>query len=466
MVAQRDMTHACKPSIPCIGVGGVATFVGDTAVMNEEMSGLSNINSSALKPNHIESSLAFLDRSVDTLQLDPNATNQAALGRSFYQLGKLHYDKADLIRAEENFILSLKCGERPRDIFSMLKVYGFLIRIASERLENDKAERYIAEAEILVDEMTASLGSLGAEYFYNVGIVKNYSSKFDEARQNFELAYKRSKEENEPELLAKCLLALAMNSTNRGDNVAARDYLAQLQQLLTIITKNYLLGAMYHHLAKVELADENFDLALENLDRANRILNEKKCWNLYGYVLLAKGMSHKFSGKYDLALEYFALALDTVDKRVFKRLSEMLQKEIDDVNDSSVDIFLDRVNRKVKERSLGTIDFKHRFVLLEILFLLAKNPGVYYDKEQLAKMIWKDEYNPLIHDKLIYTSVSRLRKLIEPKADKGDKSEKRKYVIRGKDGYTFNPHVNIRFHNESRGQSMSAIGNVELSSPV
>lgn len=443
----------------------MTTSLGDMHVMNEEMAGLQSVNAAILKPNNIEHSLAYLDRNEETLQLDPNAISQAALGRSFYQLGKLHYDKADLIRAEENFILSLKCGERPRDIFSMLKVYGFLIRIASERLENEKASRYIREAEILVDEMTANLGSLGAEYFYNVGIVKNYGSKFDEARQNFELAYKRSKEENEPELLAKCLLALAMNATNRGDNVAARDFLTQLNQLLTIITKNYLLGAMYHHLAKVELAEENYDAALDNLDRANRILNEKKCWNLYGYVLLAKGMAHKFSGKYDMALEYFGLALDTVDKRVFKRLTEMLQKEIDDVNDSSVDIFLDRVNRKVKERNLGTIDFKHRFVLLEILFLLAKNPGIYYDKEQLAKMIWKDEYNPLIHDKLIYTSVSRLRKLIEPKGDK-DKSDKRKYIIRGKDGYTFNPHVNIRFHNESRGQNIAAIGNVELSSPV
>tara|TARA_R110000868_G_scaffold127493_6_gene335219 strand:+ start:20915 stop:22300 length:1386 start_codon:yes stop_codon:yes gene_type:complete len=451
---------------PVKGWEARATTAGELNVINEEMAGLQSTQAANMKANHIESSLAFLERSEDTLQLSADATNQAALGRSFYQLGKLHYDKADLIRAEENFLLSLKCGERPRDIFSMLKVYGFLIRIASERLENTKASLYIKEAEILVEEMTANLASLSAEYFYNVGIVKNYGSKFDEARQNFELAYKRSKEENEPELLAKCLLALAMNATNRQDNAAARDYLTQLNQLLTIITKNYLLGAMYHHLAKVELADENFELALENLDRANRILNEKKCWNLYGYVLLAKGMAHKFSGKYELALEYFGLALDTVDKRVFKRLTDMLQKEVDDVNDSSVDIFLDRVNRKVKERSLGTIDFKHRFVLLEILFLLAKNPGVYYDKEQLAKMIWKDEYNPLIHDKLIYTSVSRLRKLIEPKGDKNDKSDKRKYVIRGKDGYTFNPHVNIRFHNESRGQNIAAIGNVELSSPV
>src|SRR5690606_23675073 len=143
-------------------------------VMNQEMADLQSVNVATLKVNNIEQSLAYLDRSEDTLEIDANSINQAALGRSFYQLGKLHYDKADLIKAEENFLLSLKCGQRPRDIFSMLKVYGFLIRIASERLENEKAARYIREAEILVDEMTANLGSLGAEYFYNVGIVKNY----------------------------------------------------------------------------------------------------------------------------------------------------------------------------------------------------------------------------------------------------------------------------------------------------
>ena len=113
--------------------------------------------------------------------------------------------------------------------------------------------------------------------------------------------------------------------------------------------------------------------------------------------------------------------------------------------------------------ALGVIDFKHRFVLLEILFLLAKNCGEYFDKDKLAKSIWKDEYNPLIHDKLIYTSVSRLRKLIEPK----DNSEtKRKYIIRGKDGYTFNPTVKIRFQMENRLSPGKAIANVDISSPV
>ena len=149
--------------------------------------------------------------------------------------------------------------------------------------------------------------------------------------------------------------------------------------------------------------------------------------------------------------------------KTFRRLANELKGEIDDLNDSSVDLYLDLANRKVKEHTRGTIDFKHRFVLLEVLFLLVKNIHRSFNKEKLAKAIWKDEYNPMIHDKLIYTSVSRLRKLIEPK---NQKTAKRKYIIRGKDGYTFNPDVKIRFHKEAKEEMGQSIANVELSSPV
>ena len=114
----------------------------------------------------------------------------------------------------------------------------------------------------------------------------------------------------------------------------------------------------------------------------------------------------------------------------------------------------------IHEKNIGPIDFKHRFVLLEILFLLARNPGNSYNKEDLAKSIWKDEYNPLIHDKLIYTSISRLRKLIEPKGNNC------KYILRGKDGYTFNPRVNARFHKEDDAVQKRFIGNVDINAPV
>jgi len=425
-------------------------------VMNETM------NPSTIQSEDLDwASLGYLTN--DDLEVPEHKLNKKDIGRSFYQLGKLFYDKSDLVQAEKNFVKSYQCAERPQDTFSILKILGFLIRIASEKLEDDKANTYIKEAESIVDEASTTLGTLNAEYFYYVGLINTYKGDFEQARQNYEFSYKKSKEENEPELLAKTLLALAQNSYNLQSFEKSLDYLNQLNQLLKIIKKYYLSGAMFLHSAKVFTELEMYDKALEHFTLANRALQDKKCWNLYGYVLLGKGIVYKRSGNYEKALSYFMLASESNDGATFRRLSELIDNEIADVNDNSVDLYLDRTNRKVKERSLGTIDFKHRFVLLEILFLLARNPGSYYDKEDLARQIWKDEYNPLIHDKLIYTSVSRLRKLIEPKNDRGDK---RKYVIRGKDGYTFNPQANIRFHMESRNDQPRSIGNIELSSPV
>ncbi len=406
-------------------------------------------------------SLAFLGETPGTLSA-PKEVTLRDVGKAHYRLGKLHYDKSDLATAEEHFLLALEGAERPRDGFSILKTLGFLIRIASEKMENDKAQQYIRQTEAILEELSRAMGGLNAEYFYNVGLLKTYQGEFQEAKDNFQFALKRSREENEPDLQAKCLLALSINAFNMRQFGPALELLGQLEQLLKIINKSYLNGSMHLFAAKIYLETGVFDTALAHFQSAGQHLQAKKCWNLYGYILLGRGIVSKRLGEYDKALLYFNLAQESIDTKSFRRLAQLLQSEIQDVNDSSIDLFLDKTERKIHEKALGTIDFKHRFVLLEILFLLAKNAGVYYDKEQLAKMIWKDEYNPLIHDKLIYTSVSRLRKLIEPK----DRAEKRKYIIRGKDGYTFNPHVKIRFHMEGRINVQSAIANVELSSPV
>ncbi len=385
------------------------------------------------------------------------------VGKAYYQLAKVYYDKADLDMAEVNFIKSLECADLPKDNFSVLKILGFLIRIAAEKLENEKASKYISMSESIVEDLASNLGSLNGEYFYYAGLVKSYKGDFDGASLDLNMAHKTSREENDPDLLAKCLLALANNSLNTLDCHQALDYLNQLDNLLKIINKEYLGGSMHMSYGKVYLTLGDHQKSLEHFKIANETLQNKKCWNLYGYVLLGKGQVYKLAGDFDRSVVYYNMASEAIDLNRFRRLSNLVKSEIQEVNDSSVDIYLDRTNRKVKEKTLGVIDFKHRFVLLEILFLLAKNTGEYFDKEVLAKMIWKDEYNPLIHDKLIYTSVSRLRKLIEPK---NVTESKRKYIIRGKDGYTFNPNVKIRFQMEARLSPGRAIANVDISSPV
>jgi tetratricopeptide (TPR) repeat protein len=384
---------------------------------------------------------------------------ERTLGQGFYRLAKVYYDKADLANAEDYFLRALDKTIYPKDGFAMLKIYGFLIRIYSESLQESEADRFIDLAENLVERFGKDLGSLNAEYFYNVGMIFNYKGDFENAIEHFKLSYQKAQTENEPELIAKALFSISNACFKAEKYTESLNNLDQLKQLLNILKKGFLKGSMhmlygnlYREMGKLNEATENYDIAIT-------LLQQKNCWNLFGYILLGKGIVLKKMGEFNQALTLFKLGLNSINHD-YGRLRELFKNQVADVNDSSVDLYLDRHNRVIHEKTLGTIDFKHRFVLLEILFLVAKNPGDSFNKEDLAKSIWKDEYNPLIHDKLIYTSISRLRKLIEPKGGN------RKYILRGKDGYTFNPRVNARFHKEDDSSSNKIIGNIEISSPV
>jgi tetratricopeptide (TPR) repeat protein len=382
------------------------------------------------------------------------------LAEGYYRLAKVFYDKADLGRAHENFLKALELQSAGEEYFLQFKILGFLVRIASERMENELASKYICQSELLLQRMSYDLNTLTAEFHYNQGIVATYQGSFAEARESFLKAYSMAKEDNGPELLSKTIYALAMGYFQTRKFSKALEVLDELSELLNIIKKYYLIGSMNVLYGNIYNELGLHSKALEYFGLGNEALVDKNCWNLYGYILLGQGIAYKKMDKYSTALTYFEQGLSIIDQDNFRRLTRLYRNEINDVNDITVDIYMDYANRMIHEKSIGTVDFKHRFVLLEILFLLAKHSGEYFDKERLARVIWGDEYNPLIHDKLIYTSVSRLRKLIEPKGGK------RKYIIRGKDGYTFNPEVNIRFHRDGQSLDVKAIGNVEIINPV
>ncbi len=441
-----------------------AELPGLAAIQNQTYSGEEREEYLSLVAALLLEQGRFVD-SFDTLQSLRNdfPLAQSQMGLAFYNLGKVYYDKSDLVRAEENFVCAYQCLENSSSIFQTLKILGFLIRISSEKLEDDKARAYIDEAKRLVEALTTSMASLNAEYFYNLGVVNTYKGDFKAAYSNYELAYRKSREEGQSELSSKTLLALAVNAFHCREFENCLKFIDQVIDLLKVVEKGHVLGMAYFYQAKALAELKHYDRALSRYRLANRALQEKKCWNLFGHILLDQGIVYKRSERYEKALDLFQLARDAVDETTFRRLSGLLDDEVKEVTDNTVDIYLDRVNCKVKERVLGTIDFKHRFILLEILFLLARNPGHYYDKDELVKKIWQGEYNPLIHDKLIYTSVSRLRKLIEPKSGRGEKC---KYIIRGKDGYAFNPRVKIRFYMEPHNNRGRPVGNVDLGSPV
>lgn len=395
-----------------------------------------------------------------TPKKSPQATESFKFDANhYYLLGKSYYDKADLGLAEESFLRCLQVSKHESPTAtSLFKVYGFLIRIYLELEQTEEAQVYIVRAQDLLQQVSESLDHLTAMYFYNEGLVKTYGGHYEEARQSFTVAMQKAQEENNPDTIANCLFALAQNSLGANDWDKMAIYLGQLAELLSIITRPYLRGNLNLLYGKYYTHKGDFTKAKSYLKGALSHFHKKKCWNMDGYIMMALGEVSRSEGRFSEATIYYDIA-QTYAKGEFRRLATILSGEIADVNNANVDVYLDYNNRTVQEKSLGRIDFRHRFVLLEILFLLARNPGKSYDKEVLAQEIWKNEYNPLIHDKLIYTSISRLRKLIEPK-----NGAKRKYIVRSRDGYVFNPRVKVRFQHDYTQRSFT--GYIDVGSPV
>lgn len=386
--------------------------------------------------------------------------NVRAKGQSYYKLAKIYYDKSELRVAEEYFLKALETCSLPRDAVPMMKITGFLVRIYSEMLKKEDATQFIEDSQQVLKVMaSAEEFKDSAEYYFYAGVVDSYSKNADSAKENFQQAYRKAQEKNEPDIVAKSLLSLAQMFYHEKDYKQVLRVLAQLEQLLQIINKGYLKGSMYLLYGQVLNALGDSKKSIDYYLLAIKEFSYKSCWNLMGYIYCHIGIAYKKITEYKTALMFFDLAASTINPNAYKRLGEKLSKEVSDVNDSNVDFFIDRHNRMIQVKELGSIDFKHRFVLLEILYLLAKNPGKFFDKEDLSRDIWKDEYNPLIHDKLIYTSISRLRKLVEPQQDKS------KYIIRGKDGYTFSPQVNVRFY-QGADINFESVTHVDINSPL
>ncbi|MBP5296537.1 MAG: tetratricopeptide repeat protein, partial [Bacteriovoracaceae bacterium] len=275
------------------------------------------------------------------------------LGHSLYNLGKIHFDKSDITKAEKYFLRALDLLQNPGedkklDYSYILKTIGFLLRITSERMETQRALAYVAQTEKILQQLAQDPQQMNAEYYYNSGIVKTYREDYPAAQEDFLAAYQHAKAENSSEILAKSLLAIANNYYFNQEFDKSLESLKQLDVLLKKVNKSYLLGATYLCAGRVYRELGLYDQAMISLRKANKILQEKKSWNLYGYLLLARGTIYKLMGEFEHALMFFYLAIDSTDPDNYKRLSKLIRVEIEEVNDSSVDLYLDRTNRRLR----------------------------------------------------------------------------------------------------------------------
>jgi tetratricopeptide (TPR) repeat protein len=342
------------------------------------------------------------------------------------ELGRLYAERGEFDIATEHLLSASRLFFDEKNFSGYLKSQNILLRIYSERMEYDKIH---AAKEKLQDLVLKEGFELGSKTYYTLAICAFNKQQFDVALDYLQKS-----------------LAIAL-STDEKEDICYSIY--GLAMVYTVVTPSRLeeaLKEIYNLQVFYQFLDIP-DLKMSTLTLNAAILQQSKkydealnlCWTAYeelknnkniylGLNLLYRIASIYFDmGDKDMARIYAQLAKKSVDPKNFIRLSaglnELIQK-IGGISEGSFDLVFNEEEHVITERKMGKVDFKNQFILLDLLKLFMKNQGVVYTKEFLVEHVWKQSYDPAVHDNKIYVTIKRLRKLIEPDY------EKPKYIFR------------------------------------
>ena len=136
--------------------------------------------------------------------------------------------------------------------------------------------------------------------------------------------------------------------------------------------------------------------------------------NLYVslHALYELGVTYKKMGNKKFARLYLGLLQKTLDVQQMPRLFKQLQSHLVDLNiegHGRYDLIVKPYS--VYEGQRGKIMLGNQFTVRKLLHLLAKNPPKVYTKEQIAKHIWSQRYDPFLHDNKIYVNSASIAKV-------------------------------------------------------
>lgn len=359
------------------------------------------------------------------------------IGKSLFEAGKLYCDRGDFKQAIVKIEEASQNFYGLRDFDNYFKCQNLLLRMFAE-MEDTKNLTVVKER--IQDLVIKENVELTAKTYYTLGLCATYKTQYKTALEYFEksLALALSKDEKEDICYAICGMAVVYFMLGRHEDALKEIYnLKVFFQVLNIPELR-----MYALLLNGNVLRDQGQLeqALEIFWQCFDLLKEQK--NFYYYVLLLHniGKTYGLLGDKELASLYLNLAKRAADPENLKFCARKINKALENLGiqqSDDYDLVFEVESNLVTERKKGKVDFRNQFILLDLLRLFLKHPGEVYSKEALVKKVWKQEYDPAVHDNKIYVTIKRLRKLIEPDFDKP------KYIFRAKNGYYMNKNTKI-----------------------
>ena len=346
-----------------------------------------------------------------------------------FEFGKLYFDRGDFKIAIEKLQTAAAEFLLESQFDQYLACQNLLLRMHAERDENDCIMRI---KENLQDLVLREGFQLTSRTYYTLGVSASYRLQRTLALEYFQKALDLGLKTDNKEDVCHAIIGIAVCYKDEGRYTDALKEIYNLRVFFEVIDLPLL--RVSAHILNGNILRElgRHEEALEIYRSCYDLLKTEKNQMFYLKTLSHMGVAYKDLGDTNLAKVYLQLSSSSVDRENMVHLGKFIDKHLADLGISAqndYDLIFSPSSHTVNVRKKGKIEFKNQFILLDLLHLFVKNPGTVFSKEELVRTIWKQEYNPAVHDNKIYVTIKRLRKIVEPDY------EKPRYVFRGKNGY-------------------------------
>lgn len=362
------------------------------------------------------------------------------LDRSF-ELGKLYADRGEYAPAVKHLTDAASASFAVKNVSQYLKCQNLLLRIYAELEQTDK----INDTKEKLQDLVLKEGfELNSKTYYTLAVCAFYKAQYDVSLDYVQKALAIALAADNKEDICNAIFGLAMvySSPNVARYADALKEIYNLEVFFQVYNLPEIRVSAMILNGNILAEMKKYEEAITVLWKAYDLIKETRNVVTASYLMIQLGDIYFEMGDKDLARVYLSLAQKSIDRENHVRLGKIADyysKKIGADTQSSYDLIFDERNHSVTERKLGKIDFKNQFILLDLLRLFLQNQGQVYSKEYLVENVWKQPYDPAIHDNKIYVTIKRLRKLIEPDY------EKPKYIFRAKNGYYMNKSARIHF---------------------
>ena len=433
-----------------------------------------------------------------TFSLENSNDSQRGFNEHDLNMAQLLFSSGSFSKSLIYFEKSMEWFKQKKDFHSYLFCYIYVIQILSELQELEKLQYYNKELEKLSQEQGFSEKPLVIAYssYYSLYIEKDFVKVKTGLNKALKIAFDQHDEAiksgsflDQNELRFEIMFCLYIYSIYYYE---IKEYSLCLKELgnLDVLLKDYLdmknkldeavkrqgqseenqayytkLKGLNKNFPKVQMMKVGITLieALIQIRHFKKYSQaDKTLWSLYEevnrqnmkyltpYILFYMSWRHSLSGNKSQAILFYNLAKKTANperKLFLNYLEKFKEKEsLESIfyESSHYDVIFNTMNNKLVEKKKGFVDLKNQFILIDLLKILLLNQGVSYSKEKIVETLWKEEYNPEIHDNKIYVTIKRLREAIEMDSCKPI------YICRNSVGYYFSKSAKILIKQENK----------------